>query len=122
MREFRRKEWGRPPPPRRVEACGIFTPTEPGTTLNATISAQGTAGKNAANPARPEILREISQLTRGQFLESTDPAKILAAITALPEQLPTERRLQFWAHPLWAATLIALLTLFWIGRKAAGVF
>ena len=113
---------------------GIFTPTEPGdykvnltcteagTALEATISVQGTRKEKRGQPARPEVLREISQLTRGQFIESTDPAKILAAITALPEQLPTERRLQIWAHPLWAATLIALLTLFWIGRKAAGVF
>ena len=38
-----------------------------------------------------------------------------------PEEM-TERRLQIWAHPAWAGTLIGLLAVFWIGRKAAGVF
>lgn len=113
---------------------GVFTPTEPGdykvsltcseagTALEATISVQGTRKEKRGSPARREVLREISQLTRGQFIESTDPAKILAAISTLPEPAITERRLQIWAHPAWAGTLIGLLTAFWIGRKAAGVF
>lgn len=113
---------------------GVFTPNEPGdykvnlscaeagTALETTISVQGTRKEKRGQPARPEVLREISQLTRGQFIESTDPAKILAAVASLPEPELTERRLQLWAHPAWAGFLILLLTLFWIGRKAAGVF
>lgn len=113
---------------------GTFTPAEPGdykirltcaeagTALDATISVQGTRREKRGQPARPEVLREISQITRGQFIDSTDPAKILAAITALPEEEMTERRLQIWGHPAWAGLLVTLLGVFWIGRKAAGVF
>lgn len=113
---------------------GVFTPTEPGdylvrltcaeagTSLETTVSVQGTRKEKRGQPARPEVLREIAQLTRGQFLESTDPAAVVAAVSALPPEELTERRIQLWAHPAWAAVLISLLAVFWIGRKAAGVF
>ena len=113
---------------------GVFTPTEPGdykvrltcaeagTALETIVSVQGTRKEKRGQPARPEVLREIAQLTRGQFIESTDPTAILAAVSALPPQEMTERRLQLWAHPAWAGILIALLAAFWIGRKAAGMF
>jgi hypothetical protein len=99
-----------------------LTCAEAGTALETVISVQGTRKEKRGQPARPEVLREISQLTRGQFMDSADPAKILAAVTALPEEEMIERRLQIWAHPAWAGTLIGLLAIFWIGRKAAGVF
>jgi hypothetical protein len=113
---------------------GTFTPAEPGdykvrltcaeagTALETTISVQGTRKEKRGQPAHPEVLREIAQLTRGQFIESPDPAKVLAAISSLPDQKLIERRFQIWAHPVWAGTLIALLAIFWIGRKIAGVF
>jgi hypothetical protein len=113
---------------------GIFTPTEPGdykirltcaeagTALETTVSVQGTRKEKRGQPARPEVLREIAQLTRGQFIASAAPADVVAAITALPAPEMTERRLPLWAHPAWAGSLILLLSVFWIGRKAAGVF
>lgn len=113
---------------------GTFTPKEPGdykvllscaeagTSLETTVSVQGTRKEKRGQPARPEVLREIAQLTRGQFLETADPAAVLAAVSALPPQEMIERRLQIWAHPAWAGSLIALLVIFWVGRKAAGVF
>jgi hypothetical protein len=113
---------------------GTFTPAEPGdykvhltcteagTALDTTISVQGTRREKRGQPARPEVLREISQITRGQFIDSTDPAKVLAAISALPPEEMTERRQPIWAHPGWAGAIVTLLAIFWIGRKAAGVF
>ncbi len=113
---------------------GTFTPTEPGdykvrlscaeagTALEVLISVQGTRKEKRGAPARPDVLREISQLTRGQFLGTTDPAIVLAAIAALPDAEVIERRVPLWAHPAWAGALVLLLVIFWIGRKAAGVF
>jgi hypothetical protein len=113
---------------------GVFTPAEPGehrvrltsaeagSSLDTVISVQGTSREKRGQPARVDVLREIAQLTRGRVLESTDPAAIVAAIAALPQAEPQERRVQIWAHPAWAGTLVMLLGVFWVGRKAAGTF
>ena len=113
---------------------GVFTPTEPGehrvrltcaeagSALDATISVQGTSREKRGQPAKFDVLREIAQLTHGRLLETADPAVIQAAVAALPQPEPQERRVQLWAHPLWAGFLILLLCIFWVGRKAAGAF
>ncbi len=124
--------------PAGAEAWGLFTgvfmPLEPGehhvrltcanagTFLDTTVSVQGTAREKLGDAAKFDVLKEITQLTRGRFIESTDPATIIAAAAALPQPEPQERRIQLWAHPAWAGTLIFLLGAFWIGRKLAGTF
>jgi hypothetical protein len=113
---------------------GTFTPTEPGehkvtlssaengSTLESTIAVQGTSREKRGQPARYDVLREISQLTRGKFLTGADPAAVVAAVAQLPAPESQERRLPLWAHPLWAGSIIVLLAIFWIGRKASGAF
>jgi len=113
---------------------GVFTPTEPGeyhahltcaeagSALDTTISVQGVSREKIGQPARLDVLREIAQITRGTLLKNADPATVTAAIAALPQPALEERRIQLWAHPLWAAALIVLLGIFWAGRKAAGAF
>lgn len=113
---------------------GTFTPAEPGdykvvlsctdagASMETTLSVQGTVKERRGQPARPEVLKEIALLTRGEVINSGDPGAVVAAVSALPEEEPAQRRLPLWAHPAWAGTLIALLAIFWIGRKAAGVF
>ena len=114
---------------------GIFTPSEPGEHQRAadlrrrpappsmpSISVQGTSREKRGQPAKLDVLREIAQLTRGRLMESADPAAVLAAIAALPQPEPQERRVQLWAHPAWAGLLVLLLGVFWVGRKAAGFF
>lgn len=113
---------------------GVFLPKEPGdhkvlltcaesgTNLEATISVQGTSKEKLGQPARVDVLREIAQITRGKLMDSSDPAAVAAAIAALPEPEPQERRVQLWANPLWAGFLVLLLGIFWAGRKAAGAF
>lgn len=113
---------------------GVYTPEEPGelrvhlscaeagTALDTDIFVQGSSREKVGEPARLDVLREIAQITRGAMLKNADPAIAAAAIAALPEPAPEERRVQLWAHPLWAAALIALMGIFWAGRKAAGAF
>ncbi len=95
---------------------------EAGSTLDATVSVQGSSREKRGQPARVDVMRELAQITRGQLLRTTDPEAIIRAITALPEPEPLERRIPLWAHPAWAGILISLLGIFWAGRKAAGVF
>jgi uncharacterized membrane protein len=113
---------------------GVFTPAEPGehrvrltsadagAALDTVISVQGASREKRGEPAKFDVLREIAQLTRGRVLENADPAAVVAAIAALPPPQPQERRVQLWASPFWAGLLVALLSLFWVGRKAAGSF
>ncbi|MEI6715543.1 MAG: hypothetical protein WCO60_17440 [Verrucomicrobiota bacterium] len=113
---------------------GTFTPNEPGehrvhltcpeaaSTLDTTISIQGTSREKIGQPAKFDVLREIAQLTKGRFLESREPEPLLAAIAALPKLEPEERRIQIWAHPLWAGFIVFLLGTFWVARKSAGSF
>ena len=124
--------------PAGEEAWGLFTalftPTEAGPhqvrltcaesgdPLLTTIPIQGTTREKRGRPARLDVLEEIAQLTRGQVLTSTDVASVVAAVAALPDPEPEQRRLPLWSHPAWAGTIILLLGIFWIGRKSAGLF
>ena len=113
---------------------GTFTPAEPGeyqvrlssadagAALDTKLSVQGTTREKLNEPAKFDVLKEIAQLTRGKVLDSADPAAVIAAVAALPQPEPQERRIQLWAHPAWAGALILLLGIFWVGRKAAGTF
>jgi len=96
--------------------------TEAGAALDTTISVQGSAREKIGKPAKPEVLREIAQLTRGQFLEHATPAQIASLVAALPQPELQERRVQLWAHPLWSGLLMLLLGIFWAGRKLVGAF
>ena len=86
------------------------------------ISIQGTSREKRGQPARIDVLKEIAQFTQGAVLDATKPESVVSAISALPEIQPQERRLPLWAHPAWAGLLVVLMGLFWVGRKAAGVF
>lgn len=113
---------------------GVFTPEEPGehqvrlscadagAALDTTISVQGSSREKVGQPAKPEVLREIAQLTKGKFMENATPASVAAVIAALPQPELQERRVQLWAHPLWSGLFVLLLGLFWAGRKLVGAF
>ena len=118
-------EWG-------VFAAG-FTPSEPGThavtlscretgeTLEASLFVQGSMAEGIGKAARPEVLAEIAQMTRGRMVRPEEIAGLVESLAALPDPPPAVRRLQLWSHPLVAATLVGLLGLFWIGRKRQGL-
>jgi len=94
---------------------------ETGDTLEASFFVQGQAAEGIGRPARPEVLAEIAQVTRGGVVPAEDVADLIGTLGALPEQPPTVRRVQLWCHPLVAGTVVALLGLFWVGRKRQGL-
>jgi hypothetical protein len=124
-------------PPAGEGEWGVFaaayTPAEPGRhevslgcretgdTLSATFFVQGTATEGIGGVARPEVLTEIAQVTRGQVVPAEEAIGLVAALADLPEPPPEIRRLQLWCHPLVAAGLVGLLGLFWVGRKRQGL-
>jgi threonine/homoserine/homoserine lactone efflux protein len=113
---------------------GVFSPVEPGehrvelscaeagSSLETKISVQGTSREKRGQPARLDVLHEIARFTKGAVWDVNDPASVVAAISAMPEPVPQERRLPLWSHPAWAGVLVLLMGIFWVGRKAAGAF
>lgn len=89
--------------------------------LAASLYVQGTTIERIGKPARPEILDEIARITRGQVIGIDHPETVVKSLAALPEPLPSIRRVQLWCHPLVAVGMIILLGLFWIGRKTIGL-
>jgi hypothetical protein len=120
------------------EEWGLFTarytPQEPGRhevtlacrqtggALETSFFVQGLAQERLGKPARPEVLEEISRITRGKVLALNRLEEVVQTLGNLPDPPPVERRLQLWSHPAVMAAMVALLTLFWILRKWVGLF
>jgi hypothetical protein len=94
---------------------------ETGTSLNTTISVQGLEREKIGRPVNLEVLREIAAITRGKLVAADQMSAMISEIAELPEPEPQIRRIRLWAHPVWAGTILLLLTVFWVGRKLVGV-
>jgi hypothetical protein len=93
-----------------------------GGALETSFFVQGLAQERLGKPARPEVLEEISRITRGKVLALNRLEEVVQTLGNLPDPPPVERRLQLWSHPAVMAAMVALLTLFWILRKWVGLF
>jgi hypothetical protein len=112
---------------------GHFTAAEPGkhevtlsckqtgATLDTSFFVQGAAIEPIGKAARPEVLKEIADVTHGKVIADLNINEIAQSLAALPPPEPEVRRLQIWSHPLVMATLVTLLGAFWVARKAAGL-
>jgi uncharacterized membrane protein len=110
-----------------------FTPREPGKhevrlscketgdTLDASFFVQGSTAEGIGRAARPEVLAEIAQVTKGRLVPPTEIASIIESLAKLPEPPPSVRRLQLWCHPVVAISIVGLLGLFWVLRKQQGL-
>ena len=113
--------------------AGRFTTAEPGkhevvlsckqtgATLETSFFVQGVAIERAGKPARPEVLDELARVTRGKVIAPDNTDEIVNSLAALPDPPASIRRVQLWSHPVPAACLVALLGVFWVGRKVVGL-
>jgi hypothetical protein len=92
-----------------------------GDRLDTSFFVQGTAAEGIGRPARPEVLSEIAQATRGAVVSSAEITSLVASLAALPEPPPSQRRMQLWCHPVVVSVLIGLLGIFWTARKWLGL-
>lgn len=99
----------------------ITTCTETGAKLETDIAVQGPERERIGQPARFDVLKEISDVSRGRLVSAAEVPKLVEEIAALPDAENVARRLRLWSHPLWAGVILGLLTVFWIGRKLAGL-
>ncbi|MAT72752.1 MAG: hypothetical protein CMJ58_25005 [Planctomycetaceae bacterium] len=103
-----------------AHAVTLSSPTTGGT-LETSLFVQGAAQEPVGRPARPEVLEEIARITHGAVLPAGDVEQMVQFVSQLPESPPAVRRLRLWADPRVAGTLVTLLGVFWIGRKAVGL-
>ena len=72
-------------------------------------------------PINAQILGEIATLTRGAAFSTGELDKMVGQISLLPDPKPVEKRIRVWSDPWWGGTILGLLTVYWIGRKWAGL-
>ncbi|MGO8752556.1 MAG: hypothetical protein ACLQNE_41990 [Thermoguttaceae bacterium] len=99
----------------------VLTCKQTGATLEASFFVQGAVTERIGRPARPEVLEEIARVTRGKVMRVDRPDEIVSSLASLPDPAPSARRVQLWNHPVMAGLLIALLGVFWVGRKTIGL-
>jgi len=87
-----------------------------------TIISQGVDIEKSGQPARPAVLEEIANVSRGRTILPGQLPDLIKEIDALPEPRPLENRIPLWSHWATVAVLVFLLGLFWIGRKLNGAF
>ncbi len=108
-------------PEERGEHRAILTCQESGASLETTISVQGVERERLGQPANFETLREIAEITRGKTMSLDQVDELISEIGKIPEPEPQLKRIRLWAHPAFIAVFLTLLTVFWVGRKLAGV-
>ncbi|HEY1600666.1 MAG TPA: hypothetical protein VGG64_13745 [Pirellulales bacterium] len=92
-----------------------------GATLDASFFVQGGTEERIGRAARPEVLEEIARVTRGKVIRIDRLDQVIDSLAALPDPPPAIRRVQLWCHPAVMGTVVTLLGLFWVGRKAIGL-
>lgn len=92
-----------------------------GRALDTELTVKQPEIEKLGQPINLEVLRELASITRGAVGLTDDLDRIVQQISLLPEQRPIERRLRFWSDPRWGGFLLALLAVYWVGRKLAGM-
>jgi hypothetical protein len=92
-----------------------------GATLDASFFVQGGTEERIGRAARPEVLEEIARVTRGKVIRIDRLDQVIDSLAALPDPPSAIRRVQLWCHPAVMGTVVTLLGLFWVGRKAIGL-
>ena len=72
-------------------------------------------------PVNAAILREIGEISRGAIFSIDNIDKSIEQISLMPEPSAIEQRVRLWAEPFWGGVILLLLTLYWVGRKLAGL-
>jgi hypothetical protein len=90
-------------------------------TLQTELPVAETIHERVGQPINRDILKEIAGLTGGTNVMIEGLGDLVKQISVLPEPEPLERRIRLWSSPWWGGLLLGLLTIYWIGRKAAGL-
>ncbi len=92
-----------------------------GRKLDSRITVTQPTRELVGQPANHGVLRELASITGGELAQTRGLTEVLQAITLLPEPKPLENRIRLWANPWWGGLILLLLTIYWTGRKLAGM-
>lgn len=92
-----------------------------GDVLDYEIPVEGLPLEIVGEPARPDVLEELSRLTDGKILTMEQADNPASLMTLLPAAEPLVKRVAIWSHPVTLTTLVVCFAIFWILRKKAGL-
>lgn len=72
-------------------------------------------------PANLAALGDIARVSGGRFAPVDEAASLIRDLAAAPRHITIMRRIRVWAEGWFLATLVALLSLYWILRKSLGL-
>jgi len=90
--------------------------------LVTTLDVAGAALERVGQPARPDVMAELSRVSGGDVVMADDLAKLEERLMALEDAAQVSRRTRLWSHPLLGGVLVLLMTGLWAGRKLVGRF
>ncbi len=90
--------------------------------VETSLLVQSVPIEKIGQPARPDVLEEMTRVARGRMIFPEQLGEIVREIHALPEPRPLETRIALWSHWGTLAVVTLLLSVFWIGRKLNGMF
>ena len=110
-----------------------FRPSEPGRyklvldapkqnrKLETELLVQQRTLEEIGRPINRGILAEITALSGGSAALMSGLEQIVQQISVAPEPKDLEKRIRIWSSPWWGALILILLSVYWVGRKAAGM-
>ncbi len=93
---------------------------ETGRRVSTKLNVHQPRREQTGRPARPEVLREIADVTLGETGAMGQLDELVKKISLLPERQPEQQIFRLWCHPLWFMFAVVLLGLHWMGRKLIG--
>lgn len=86
------------------------------------FSVTGDPLEQIGQPIRSELLADISRITGGKMVPTTEITSVLAELNSLPKPTPKVKITRFWSN-IWTLVILAGgFTVFWILRKVNGQF
>ncbi|HCN06774.1 MAG TPA: hypothetical protein DIT01_02495 [Lentisphaeria bacterium] len=108
-------------PARSGTAEVVVSSRTTGNSLTSLLEITSVRREKIGQPARRSVLRDISRITGGSFVDSADVSQLLEAIRTAPLEHQVMERFKLWSTWWWGLIILGLCTTFWCLRKAAGV-
>ena len=89
--------------------------------IEAELVVQQHTVEEIGRPINRGILAEIAALSGGKSALMSGLEQIVQQISVAPEPKDFEKRIRIWSSPWWGGLILALLSIYWVGRKIAGM-